>query len=161
MKDEVNPSEPPLHLSYFILPVTREASARGTETLSLLPCASLSLPDEGGGEGCEAEPAEAKAEELGERLKPGAGLRRLCGGRLARLVRDGVELAVVEVHASLLFEVEGARAAATEDGDLVAALVNGAVAPVALGDLRGGAFGRVVGDDARRGARAVAGVSGH
>src|SRR5947209_6641286 len=102
-----------------------------------------------------------EAEEFRERLKPRAGLRGLACGGLTGFVRDGVELAVVEVHSPQLFEVEGARAAATEDGDLVAALVNGSVASVAFGDLRRGAFRRAVGDDARRGPRAVTHVAGH
>src|SRR5436309_15468764 len=96
-----------------------------------------------------------EAEEFRERLKPRAGLRGLARGRLAGFVRDGVELAVVDVHSAQLFEVEGARAAPPEDGYLVAALVNRAVASVAFGDLRCGALRRIVGDDARRGPRAV------
>src|SRR6201995_2642781 len=102
-----------------------------------------------------------ESEEFRERLNPRARLRGLARGRLAGFVRDGVELAVVNIHSPHVFKVEGSRAAATEDGSLIAALVNGPFAPVAFGDLRGGALRRAVSDAAGRGARAVAHVAGH
>lgn len=56
----------------------------------------------------------------------------LCGGGWG--VGDGVELAGAEVHAFEFGGVEGAGATAAEDSELVAALVDGAVAVDAFRD---------------------------
>lgn len=45
-----------------------------------------------------------------------------CGARW--VVDDGVEFAGTQIHTSLFFAVEGARAATSEDGELIAALID-------------------------------------
>ncbi len=81
---------------------------------------------------------------------------------IPRVVADLPELAVVQVHLPLLFGVERASADAAEDADLVAGLVDGAVAVDALGDRQGMALLRQLegGDQPRRGPGAEAVVAG-
>src|SRR5258706_15647971 len=59
--------------------------------------------------------------------------------RARRAVADGPEAAVSHVHLPYLRERERMRAAAAEDAELVAALVDGAVAVEALADRERGA----------------------
>jgi hypothetical protein len=83
---------------------------------------------------------------------PAPPLKSLAG--VWGIVGDGVELAVHQVHAPQLFEVEGARAASAEDGELIAALVHGAVAVETFGDGDRRAGRLEGGDQFRIGARA-------
>src|SRR5579884_783465 len=48
--------------------------------------------------------------------------------RITRIIRHAPDLAVAEVHLPLLFQGQRPRADAAEDGDLVTALIDGAVA---------------------------------
>src|SRR5262245_42701637 len=59
---------------------------------------------------------------------------RLLRGLRLRRVADAEDAAVLDVEAALLLAVEGAGADAAEDGELVAALVDGAVAVERLAD---------------------------
>ena len=61
-------------------------------------------------------------------------VRVLLSLRRFRVIRDGVELAVAQVEPLSLLAVQGPRAAAPEDGNLVAGFVHGAVSINAFGD---------------------------
>src|SRR5262249_37585663 len=89
--------------------------------------------------------------------RPDASDLRRVGPRPSRAWRDvvgnRVDLAVADVEPLHLFEVERARAAAVEDRDLVARLVDRAVAVDALEDGQGLARDLEMGDQPRRGLR--------
>src|SRR5580704_18770253 len=95
---------------------------------------------------------EERAHAAVQRLLRGIGnCERL--GRGGRRVSHGVELAVAEVELFGFGTVKGARTAASENGELVAALIDSAVAVNAARNRErraGGAIGR---DQFRCGAR--------
>src|SRR5271168_64260 len=79
----------------------------------------------------------------------GGGGRGSCLRMLGRLIGDGIRLvgAGVDVELANFVAVERTGAAAAEDGELIAGLVDGAVAVDAFGDGESGAFGMAGGDE--------------
>src|SRR5690242_9565898 len=72
---------------------------------------------------------------------------RWASGRSRRLVIDRPDLSVAQIHPLHFGEVERAAAEAAEDGELVAAFVDRAVAVEAFGDRERGAGGLVRRDE--------------
>jgi hypothetical protein len=77
-----------------------------------------------------------------------------------RLIGNGVVLAVAQVEALRLLEIEGAGSATTEDSELVAGFVDGAVTIDAFGDGQGRPVSARRSDQLGRGTWAEAGEVG-